>query len=91
MANMYCPYCEEKHEIKAHIKNTLSEYNGQVIKHKTMFYKCEREPQGNGIFWSGNMVRKNAKFFEDELKKKGLIWNISIMILPSILITYVKN
>ena len=72
MANMYCPYCEENHEIKAHIKNTLSEYNGQVIKHKTTFYECERVPKGEGIFWSGSMARRNAEYFQEALKKKGL-------------------
>ncbi|MBQ4509339.1 MAG: hypothetical protein II984_01325 [Clostridia bacterium] len=73
MANMYCPYCEEKHEIKAKIKNVLSEYNGQIIKHKTMFYECERVPKGEGIFWSGRMAHKNSKLFEEALMQKGLI------------------
>ncbi len=73
MANMYCPYCEEKHEIKAKIKNVLSTYKGIQIKHKTMFYECERVPKGEGIFWSGRMTQRNSIFFEEALKQKGLV------------------
>ncbi|MBO5356469.1 MAG: hypothetical protein J6A95_01755 [Clostridia bacterium] len=72
MANMYCPYCEEKHEIKAHIKNVLTTYKGHIIKHKTMFYECEKAPKGEGIFWSGKMVQRNSKFFDEAVKLKGL-------------------
>ena len=72
MANMYCPYCEENHEIKIKVKNVISEYQGRKIKHKTTFYQCERKPQGNGIFWSGKMAKRNAQYFEEALMQKGL-------------------
>lgn len=73
MANIYCPYCEKYHDIKAKVRMKYVKVKGIYIKFQEHYYQCENIfPLNRGVFWNMSMVLNNNKRLEEAVQKAGI-------------------
>lgn len=60
---MFCPFCEEEHTVDF-VDNPEAEIDidGQKIKYRSRHYVCDKMPEGENTFCTGEM-------FDEELKE----------------------